>query len=289
MFKQLLTAPVSSGRLWETSFFLITLYLLFFPPLSNPQSYAVALGGGLFLLLFRNIPGESLQGLGRVFLLFLLFLPLSALWSLQPGTTLQSAGFVFLGVLLCWMARSNGPGAQGRLEIGGLLLAGLAAFLALRQWLFGFDEERELLPHLSRLEFLEVQKAVFYHRATGPLVTPGALAALMILVIPLGFTLAAVGTGFKKWFFGLLTALMGLALLATQSVGAFAALAFASLCVLAARRAWGRVAVVLALGLAAMGGVIWSRGLQHWDISSFSGRLGLWGHALQLFWAHPLL
>ena len=289
MLKSILAKPIPSDRLWEISFFLITLYLLFFPPLHYSQSYAVALGGGLFLLLFRTISKESLQGFGRAFLLFLLFLPLSAVWSLQPGITLQSAGFVFLSALLYWMFRSNDSATQSRMEVGGLLLAGLAALSALRQWLFGFEESKELLPHLSRLEFLEVQKAVFYHRATGPLVTPGALAALMILFIPSVFTLATVGTGFKKWFFGVLTAVLGLALLATQSVGAFAALAVACLIILAARKTWGAVATVLVLGLGAMGGVIWSRGLQHWDISSFSGRLGLWGHAFQLFLQHPLL
>jgi len=289
MLKQLLATPISSDRLWEISFFLVTLYLLFFPPLSHPQSYAVALGGGLFLILLRAIPKEILQSLGGAGFLFLLFLPLSALWSLQPGVTLQSAGFVFLGALLYWMVRSNAVGTQSRMEIGGLLLAALAALSALRQWLFGFDEAKELLPHLSRPEFLEVEKAVFYHRATGPLVTPGALAALMILFIPVGFTLSAVGTGFKKWFFGLLTVLLGLALLTTQSVGAFAALVVACLFILAARRTWPGVLAVLGLGLAAMGGVIWARGFRHWDISSFSGRLGLWGHALQLFLAHPLL
>lgn len=287
--RSLFAIPISSDRLWETSFFLITLYLLFFPPLSHPQSTAVALGGGLFLLLFRTIPREALEGMGRGSVLFLLFLPLSAFWSIQPGITLQSAGFLFLGVLLYWMARSNGNAAQSRMEIGGLFLAGLAALSALRQWLFGFAEDQALLPHLSRPEFQEVEKAVFYHRATGPLVTPGALAALMVLFIPLGFTLASVGTGFKKWFFGFLTLLMGLALLATQSVGAFAALAAACLVIFAARRAWAGVAVVSALGLTAMAGVVWARGLQHWDISSFSGRLGLWGHAFQLFSAHPLL
>lgn len=289
MIKRLLAAPISSNRLWEICFFLITLYLLFFPPLNYPQSYAVALGGGLVLLLFRTVPRESLQNLGRASWIFLFLLPLSALWSLQPGVTLQSAGFAFLGALLYVMVRSNDSAAQSRMEVAGLLLAGVAAFLALRQWLFGFGETQALLPHLSRLEFLEVQKAVFYHRATGPLVTPGALAALMILFIPLGFTLSVVGTGFKKWFFGLLTLLLGLALLATQSVGAFAALAVAGLVVLTRRKAWTGIFTVLTLGLAAMGGIIWSRGLQHWDISSFSGRLGLWNHAFQLFFQHPLL
>ena len=186
------------------------------------------------------------------------------------------------------MVHSNDPATQNRMEVLGLLLAGLAACLALRQWLFGFEETQALLPHVSPTEFKVVEKAVYYRRASGPLVTPGALAALMILFIPLGITLVAVGRGSKRWFYGALTLLMGLALLATQSVGAFAALAGAGFAVLAKRRSKAGLIGVLALGLAAMVGMVWFRGLHHWNISSFSGRVGLWNHAFQLFLQHPL-
>ncbi len=287
MLQSLAAVTVSSTRIWGISYLSMAFYLLLFPPMAFPQSYAVALGGGLLLLLFRPLPAESSQILGRAGWLFLTLLPVSAFWSLQPGVSLQSAGFTFLGALLYLMGRSNEPATQGRMEVGGLLLAAMAAVLALHQWLFGFGETQALLPRLTGMDFRVAEKAVYYHRASGPLVTPGALAALMALFLPLSFTLCALGRGFKRWFFGAVTLLLLLALLTAQSVGAFAALVLAGLAVLAFRKSWAGVLSVLAVGLAAVAGVIGSRGFQHWDISSFSGRVGLWDHAFHLFLKHP--
>ncbi len=287
MLQFLAAVTVSPTRIWEISYLSLAFYLLLFPPMAYPQSYAVALGGALLLLLFRPLPSESSQILGRAGCVFLILLPISAFWSLLPGISLQSAGFIFLGTLLYLMGRSGDPAGQGRMEVGGLLLATLAAILALRQWFFGFGETQELLPQLSGMDYRVVEKAVYYHRASGPLVTPGALAALMLLFIPLSFTLSVVGRGSKRWFFGAMTLLFFLALLATQSVGAFVALILAGLAVLAYRKSRAGIISVLAVGWVAVAGVIGIRGFQHWDVSSFSGRIGLWEHAFQLFLKHP--
>src|SRR5258708_393729 len=174
--KSLWATPLSSDRLWEVSFFLIGSYLLFYPPLNYGQSYSVALGGGLILLLFRTITSGSLSILGKAWWAFLLYLLFTASWSLRPGITLQSAGFVFLGSLLYLMVRSNDPKTQSRVEIFGLFLAVVAAILALKQWLFGFEDLNAILPHVSRFEFPLGEKAIFYLRASGPLVAPGSFA-----------------------------------------------------------------------------------------------------------------
>ncbi len=58
--KSLWTTSLSSHRLWEFFILIILSYLLFHPPMANPPSMAVALGGGLFLLLFKPIkPTDS--------------------------------------------------------------------------------------------------------------------------------------------------------------------------------------------------------------------------------------
>src|SRR5690242_21260992 len=135
--KSILAVPLSSDRLWEFFFLLTAAYLLFLPALSHPQSRAVALGAGLLLLLFKTVPRESSAILGRPWWLFLGFLASSCLWSLSPGVTLQSAGFVFLGSLLFLMGRSREGQAQGRIEAAGLVLALAASLAALYQWFFG--------------------------------------------------------------------------------------------------------------------------------------------------------
>src|SRR5580698_6099662 len=98
--------PLSSRQLWEISIFSILGYLLFNPPMAHPQSTAVALGGGLFLLLFKSVKPDSFLSLGRAWFLFLGYLLVSSFWSMVPGLTLQSAGLVFWGSLLYLMARS---------------------------------------------------------------------------------------------------------------------------------------------------------------------------------------
>ncbi len=121
--KSLWTTPLSSHRLWEISLFIILSYLLFYPPMAYPPSIAVALGGGLFLLLFKPVTPESLFSLGRGWFLFLAYLLLSSFWSLVPEVALQSAGFAFMGTLLYLMARSDEPEKRQRgLKMAGLLL-----------------------------------------------------------------------------------------------------------------------------------------------------------------------
>ena len=72
--KSLHNAPLSSDNLWEFSFVLVGFYLLFHPVLANPTSLAVALGGGLLLLLLRTIPSETLQIIGKAWCLLLVYL-----------------------------------------------------------------------------------------------------------------------------------------------------------------------------------------------------------------------
>src|SRR5579859_3772090 len=131
--KSFLSTPIPSSWLWEGSFVLVGVTLFLFPPWTYPQSMALALGGGLLLLLFRPVPADAFKRLGLGWALFLLFLLVSSFWSLSPGLTLQSTGTMFLGTLLYLTARSNEHPAQKRLETLGMVLAAIASFKGLHQ------------------------------------------------------------------------------------------------------------------------------------------------------------
>ncbi|HEY5039126.1 MAG TPA: O-antigen ligase family protein [bacterium] len=285
--KSLLATSLSSGFLWVFACALTGIYLLFHPPLFFSQSYAVALGGGLILFFFKSVSSESFFRMGKAWWFFLLWLLLTSFWSLSPGLTLQSAGFVFLGTLLYLMSSSNDPAASSRLEVAGLLAAGAAAIVALDQQVSGFRNLGVALSGFSGEEFDIVAAAVHNKRSFGPLVTPGALAALMILFIPLAFTLAKIQRGGKRFFYALWTVLLVAGLFASQSIGALACLVAAVLVVLWNRQSKGWVAGALAFGMAGAGWLLWQRGLQSWLLAAFSMRLKLWGAALTLFGQHP--
>jgi O-antigen ligase len=287
--KSILSTPLSSETLWEISYLVIGTYLLWHPVLGYPQSLAVALGGGLLLFLFRPLSSDSLQTLGKTGFLFLAFLLASTIWSLSPGVTLQSTGLVYLGVILYLMARGNALMGQGRIETVGLLLAVLAAFMALYQWFFGFENLSQFLPQVAGQEQDILKAAIHNKRASGPLVTSGALAALLLLFIPLGFTLSKINSGFKRWFFGFLTLLLMAGLLATQSVGAFFSLTLSVLFVLLKRDSKKKTAMVMALGVIGVGILVLARGPHSWFLAAFQMRLALWKSAWTLFLNHPLL
>ncbi len=285
--KSLLTLPLSAGGLWEFSCILIGLYLLFHPYLMDPKSLAIAMGGGLALLILRPVQEGTFARMGRLWLLFLLYLLVSSSWSLVPGLTLQSAGFVFLGTLLYLMAGMNKPQAQTRLEAAGLLGASAVAGFAVYQRLYGFDNLALTLPGLSGEELKIATAAAFNKRAFGPLVTPGALAGLMILFIPQGFIKILISSGVRRLLYAVLTFVLAAGLWASGSVGALACLAVAALVVLAYRKLWRWLIPVLLAGFVLVVFEIHQRGLHSWFLAAFSMRLKLWSSALPLFAAHP--
>lgn len=293
--RPLLSLPVSPDLMWEISFLGVGVYLVFHPALSHPLSYGVALGGGLFLLLFRSLGDGAFGVMGRTWWFFLSFLLASSFWSLSPGVTFQSTGFLFLGTLLYLMASTLEGPAKERLLVFGISLACLAAISGLEQWGIGF---RDLADHLSELpqEDLDISRAWIHNkRASGILVTPGALGALMVFFIPIGFLLFHIHSGTRKLFFGAATFLLILGLLSTKSVGACFCLTLASFVVFVGRK-WtfktvgvskGLPLAILFLGLATLWILVRERGLQSWHLASFSMRLELWGSAWALFLQHP--
>jgi O-antigen ligase len=284
--KSFFSFPLSADWFWETAYVLVGFYLLLFPPWTYPQSIAVALGGGLLLLLFRVIPIENLRIVGRAWGILLAFLLISSFWSLAPGTTLQSTGLAFLGTLLYLMARANSPASQSRLEIIGLIGAAALSVMAVYQLHTGFG----LVPLLSQITGVEhdiVNAAVYNQRAFGTLALPGSLAAFLILFIPLGFILAKTNRGFKRGLYALLTILLLVGLLATQSVGACACLTLAVLLVLLKRGSKKAFWIMLVVGAAGLAGLILTRGLHSWLLAAFDARLVLWKDAWGLFLAHP--
>ncbi len=285
--KSLLTTSISTDALWEFSYLLIALYLILHPALAHPQSFAVALGGGLVLLLLRRLPEGSFEVLGFPCVLFLVFCLLSAAGSISPGITLQSAGFLFSGTLLFLMARKNDLPAQNRLEMIFLLIAAAASFLGFYQWLFGFENLSFLPLQLKGEEAKIVAAAVHDKRASGPFVTSGALAAFLILMIPQAFIRAWTAAGVKKYLLAFLTLVLLAGLFSTGSVGAWLCLTAGVLLVLLWRGLKAPTLVIFGLGFAAVLGMIWHRGEQSWLLASFSMRLELWNAAWQLFLKNP--
>ena len=187
------------------------------------------------------------------------------------------------------MAQNRDPIVKMGMEIGWFLTAGVAASMAFAQRFYGFNQLALVLPSLSGEELKIATAGAHNHRAFGPLVTPGALAALMILLIPVGFMLAWIHLGFKRIFFSLLTVVLVLGLWSTQSVGALVCLTLAVLAALGIRKS--RLWIVAALGLGLLGIVkmVAIRGLQSWGLAAFSMRLELWKSAWALFLKHPFL
>ena len=288
--KSILGASVSRERLWEFSFLLLGFYLLTFPAWTYPQSTAVALGGGLLLLLLRDIPGGSLSLLGGAWWSLLFLLPLGFFWSLSPGLTLQSSGFLFLASILYLMGRSRDEHGMRRMEILGLLFATWVAWVALEQYASGFEKMALLLPSLPAGENVKVLTATAHNqRAFGTLATPGSLGALLILFIPRGFIFTFTKSGLKRIFFGGITLLMGAGLLATQSVGPWVCLTLAVVLLMAWRKSVKGVLILSAFGALGVGFVLFRRGLQSWHLASYSMRLELWKSAWALFLRHPWL
>ncbi len=95
-----------------------------------------------------------------------------------------------------------------------------------------------------------MEKAIYYHRPSGPLTTPGSFAALLILFIPLGAIHFQISSGFKRIFFGFLTLVLLGGLWATKSVGAWACLTLAAFLVLLLRGSGKWIWITLSMGMA---------------------------------------
>jgi len=282
-----LNRPLSRDFVWEVGVLSILVYLFFHPALSHPLSLAVALGGGLFLFLFRPIPIQSFSRLGISWFLFLLYLSLTSLGSLSPGLSWQSTAFLFLGTVLFLMASESSAQSKARLEGGGFFLALMAAGMGLYQIFFGYDQWAAEAPKLAGFDLRALYDAEKARRAFGPLATSGALAALLILFIPLGFIQWKNQSGSKKIIFFFSTGLLLAGLLATKSVGACLSLGSATILVLIYRRAWAWLAAAGGACLAAILLLLAARGFTHWEIGAFAARISLWRSAWSLFVAHP--
>ncbi len=287
--KSILSAKLSPDFFWEVSYLCFAVYLLFHPVLSFPQSAAVVLGGGLVLFLFRNIPGDALEKLGLFWVLFLLYTLSSALWSASPGVTLQSSSFLFLGTLLVLMAQQGSLSSKNRIETVILVLALIAALMGIYQWLFGFAQLAQVSSGLVGSEADIVNVAVHDKRAFGPLVTPGALAALLIFSIPQALIRFQIASGSKKIVFALISMVLLLGLAAAGGVGAW--LCLAVVCAFFFYKQSSGPAALFVLGLLFLAalGLIWHRGLHNWTLASFTMRLDLWRCAWQLFLQYPLM
>src|SRR5262249_18706116 len=73
------------------------------------------------------------------------------------------------------------------------------------------------------------------------------------------------------------------------SMGALLCLGLVVLALLAWRKAWKSMAVILLLGLAAASWIIWQRNAYSWHLAAFTTKQELLGAAWQLFLKHPLL
>ncbi len=286
--KSIFTLRLSPDHFWEFTYLCLAVYLLFHPALMFPQSSAVVLGGGLVLLLFRGIQRGFLEKLGVFWVLFLLYSLSSTFWSASPGITLQSSGFLFLATLLALMSQQGGLSSKNRIEILLILLALIAAGLGIHQWLYGFDQMAQASSGFTGEEADIVAAAVHNKRAFGPLVTPGALAALLIFTFPQVMIRFWIASGFKKILFGLMGLILLAGLAATGGVGAWVCLAITVGFLLYKQKAGLHAGLILGLFLLAALFLVWHRGFHSWTLAAFSMRLGLWQAAWQLFLQHPL-
>ncbi len=287
--KSILGMTLSAEAIWQTGFLILASFLLFNPPLANPLFTAIALGGGLVLTLFSPNLSMKPTHLGFLAWAFLSYALLSFIWSSQPGVSLVSAGFLFLAVLLFLSQAGWGKKTQERVELFGLLLALAAAVMGLEQRFFGLPALTQVLPSFYGEELDVIKAAIHNQRAFGPLVTPGALAALMIFFFPQAFIRAQIASGTKKNLFYLAALVLTAGLWSTQSVGALASMTLAVLIILAIRKSYKALGWVLGLGLAGVLYLIAQRGLYSWHLAAFSMRLELWNKAWQLFLMKPWL
>jgi O-antigen ligase len=171
---------------------------------------------------------------------------------------------------------------------GFILFLGLvAALMGLYQWCFGFGQLAQLLPQFSGVDADQLAAAVHNKRAFGPLVTSGALAALMIFTFPQALVRCWTASGSKRiiWGFASLILLAGLA--ATGGVGAWICLGLPLGFLL-----YRQGAKVWILGMAAflamvLAILLWYRGVHSWALASYSMRLELWHNAWTLFLQKP--
>ncbi len=287
--KSILGKAISASFIWQGGVCLFISFLIFNPPLSHPQSLAIALGGGLLISLFSRFDSDQIPSLGIWAWVFLGYSLFSVFWSCQPGISLVTAGILFLSVLLFLSQAGWGAKVQTNVEWVGMLLAGIAAGMALEQRFIGIPSLSRILPNLSGQELEMVRAAIHNQRAFGPLVTSGALAALFIFFIPQAFIRCLISTGFKKYFLGGGVVLLLAGLWATQSVGALSSLAVAVLVILAMRRSYRTLVLVLLLGGGGVLYLIAQRGLASWHLAAYSMRLELWEKAMTLFWMKPWL
>ena len=134
-----------------------------------------------------------------------------------------------------------------------------------------------------------VKAAIHNQRAFGPLVTPGALAALIVFFLPQAFIRAQTSAGSRKILLYAAVLFLAAGLWTTQSVGALASLTLAVLAVLALRRSYRALGLVMLLGLAGVLYLVFQRGLYSWHLAAYSMRVGLWDKAWQLFLMKPWL
>jgi len=265
------------------------LLLLARPALGDPRFLPLALSLGLILLFLRPLQDDALATLGPAVLALLGFVVLSSAWSLQPGISLQASALLFLAAVLFLVVRGLEPGSRGRI-VNVLLAAGtLSALYGCAQWTWGFDRIQAHLRDFPQADYEALRGAAGIKRAFGFLITPGAQAALMLLLLPMAWAKAREGRGTVRWIYGTAGVSLLVGLMAAQSAGAWVALAGGF--VLAggvskntALRAWAIRGSMFALAL--MGALVAYRGWGHWSHASLDNRVILWDRVLQLGLRH---
>lgn len=134
---------------------------------------------------------------------------------------------------------------------------------------------------------------VHLEQARGAYGSPDNLGLLFDRVIPLWLSLALMASALKRAMYGILGAVLAVALLLAYSRGAWIAIAIAVLLLLALSQPWGRWAVVGALVLAVLIGAAAGPRIASTLASGHAGtaskRLIIWTAAARMVRDHPLL
>lgn len=223
------------------------------------------------------------QGLKTPILIFIISVFSSCLLSQDKMLSLAESYRYGIGLLLFLIGLSM-PEDKKEKTIAVLFYAGVViSALALYQYVFGFGNLKNYLAsHGLNDEF--IKGYIERKRVFKPFFSPNMLAGYLAMIAPLGLLQAK-----KRWFL----APVVIALLLTQSIGAFAAIVLAAVCIFALMPVTRQIKkpillAIICIGLAA---ILWIRisdpAVFRQPGFSIQMRFQYWSQTLTLILKHP--
>jgi tetratricopeptide (TPR) repeat protein len=288
--KKLFKYSISSDALFATIFLATWVALVFNPPFQYHKFYAIALGSGLVLALFKKIENVHYEKIGGWFLVFLMETFLSCFWSLNIGKSFQAFGFLCLGLFIYLISGSISSKIQNNVISISMAVTSFVAMIAIWQHFFIFPELQQELPTFNSYVKSIVQNALVSRRSFGPLVTSGALGALLILFLPIFIqrTLDKEQSNGMRMVYGMGLIVVGLALIYTKSIGAWISLFISAILIVPPffKKIYRYGFIIF--GSLLILTILINRGIHRWFLLAFKGRIILWTEAWRIFLNRPI-